>query len=500
MSFDWEGKVGEKLDQALKENLNLYFQPAWHPRLRRARQRARSWRIGLGTTAAAAIILSLPFFVQPSQGQRQASVGSLAPVKLPKPLQGAIHAVSSGPYNVVSKVPVYETYPLSNPTGYNLRVAGQFTIAKHTGNSLSLLLNTHMQIQSGVVFKSTTPVYSFSGASGKNGTPIISPAASNAGISKTNWYTGGYGDIDTFSAAGSHVYVTRGNLWADITPGGNPMWMQSPALPPADTVDSIAGLPSSPTTALLLEEAPSGLSRGFITTSGGTRWQSWGLGQQSIAMLIAIGNRFWAIHNGTLGWSADGQTWHSILPLNAQRWQVETYAIDPANQNVAVVALIPIGGDGIGPVLQTASGGETWTQVPNFPPIGEAPTTMVMSSNGNISALINADGPVVVRYIASKKQWSILPVPSEGSGTQGLGQLAARASGNLIYGAPNGVIYQWTSRTGKWLTIQPPTGLDNAGVAAFPLQAVGNNQILAGYPSGWGFVYWPAPTRSPSNS
>ncbi len=499
MSFDWEGQVGEKLDQALAENLNLHFQPAWHPRNRMARQRSRSWRLGLGTTAAAAaVFLSLPFFVQPSQGQRQASTGSLAVVRLPKPLRSAIRALSSGSYNVVSLVPAYQTYPLSKPTGYNLRVAGQFVLGGHNGDSLSLLLNTHMQIESGVVFKLGMPVYSFSGSSSSKGTAIVpakSMSQANAGPNKAQWYTGGYGAIDTFSAAGSHVYVTHGNLWADIVPGTNPMWMQSPALPAASTVDTVAGLPSSPDSALLLEEAPSGLSRGFITVNGGTTWKSWGLGRQSATMLIAIGNRYWAIYNGTLAWSTDGQGWHTILPLDAKHWQVQTYAIDPVNQKVAVVALIPIGGDGIGPVLQTKNGGETWSQVPNFPPMGAAPTTMVMSTNGDVSALINAGGPVVVRYLAAHKQWSILPVPSQGSGTQGLGQLAANANGNLIYGAPNGVIYESTKHTGQWVAIQPPSGLDNAGVAAFPLQAVGNSQILAGYPSGWGFVYWPSSAK-----
>lgn len=495
MSFEREKQIGELLDQGLREQLDLYFQPAWHPQNRLARRRSRSWRIILSSTAtAAALFLALPFIVRPDQGQHQLSSSTLSAIHLPKALERALAQASHGDFSVASMVPVYGTYPLASPTGHNLHINGRFTLGGQTGSALSLKLNNHMHVQGGMLFQHGTPVYVFSGSDMARGQTITAPRANPAtsmGRVKPKWYPGGDVGIGAFSAAGAHVYVTHGNLWSDVVPGSSDMWMQSPASPASTTADSIAGLPSTPNDALLIEEGQSGLSRGFITKDGGSTWKSWGLGTQSVSTLIAIGNRYWAILNGTLAWSTNGAQWNNVLPLNSKRWQVETYAIDPANPEVAAVSLIPITGDGIGPVLETQNGGHNWAEVPNFPAIGEAPSTMVMNTKGDMAALINANGPVVVRYAASNQQWSVLPVPAGGGQSGGLGEMAASANGNLIYGAPGGKIYQWIRLSKRWLVITPPGGLDNAGVAASPLQAIGSNQILAGYPSGWAYFWEP---------
>ncbi|PSR20722.1 MAG: hypothetical protein C7B45_13620 [Sulfobacillus acidophilus] len=495
MSYDREKQLGELLDQALGEKLGLYFQPAWHPSHALSRRRTRNWRIALGTVGvAAAIVLALPFTVQLPHGHGAVSNRTLSAIHLPKRLTRIIAQVSQGPMTVASMVPVYASYPLARPTGHNLSITGTFHINGATGTSLSLLVNNHMQMQGGMIFHNGRPVYVFTGSNPHSGTAINAPNATPVQSEdhvKAQWYPGGNVAIGTFSAAGSHVYVTHGNLWSDMIPGSNDYWIQSPASPPATTIDSIAGLPADPADAVLTEESPSGLSRGFVTTNGGITWQGWGLGSASVSTLIAINHRFWAILNGTLAWSTNGFAWNSILPLNPKNWQVETYAVDPANPEIVAVSLIPISGDGLGPVLETRNGGKTWAEVPHFPAIGAAPTTMVMNTNGDIAALINADGPVVVRYVASQQRWSVLPIPAAPISAGGLGQLAASANGNLIYGAPGGAIYQWIANTDQWLVIKPPPGLDSAGLAANPLQAVGNNQILAGYPSGWAYFYEP---------
>ncbi len=493
MSYDRETKVGELLDQALGEQLGLYFQPAWHPKHRLARRRSRSWRWGFGVvaTAAAALLVS-PFFVQLPRGQQTASNDTLSAIRLPKALRQAISGITLGSFSVASMVPVYGTYPMVSPTGHNLNVTGNFRVGSQAGTALSLIVNNQMQLQGGMLFSQGTPVYAFSGSGPEAGHVITAPKAypvpSVSKPERPGWHPGLDVSLNSFSAAGPYVYVTHGNLWSDTQKG---VWMQSPASPPATTVDSIAALPSNPNHALLVEENPAGLSQGFITSDGGTSWRSWGLGTQTVSTLIAINNRYWAILNGTLAWSSNGTQWNNVLPLNPKRWQVETYAIDPANPNVATVSLIPISGDGVGPVLQTQNGGSSWSEVPNFPAIGEAPTTMAMNTNGDIAALINSNGPVVVRYSAKTQQWSVLPVPSSHTGDQGLGQLAASANGNLIYGAPSGQIYQWIRNSNQWLVINPPVGLDNAGLAANPLQAIGDNQIMAGYPAGSAYFWEP---------
>lgn len=495
MSFEREKQVGQLLDQALGEHLDLYFQPAWHPQHHLSRRRARWKAVGLSTAAVAAVFLALPFFVQPSSGQRQVSNSTLSAIHLPKSLYRQVSRVSHGSFSVASMVPVYGTYPMASPTGHNLRVDGSFQIQGQTGSTLSIRLNNRMQVKGGMLFQNGVPVYLFSGSSFGAGSVIKAPTAHSVkpvGHAKPQWYPGGNVGIGSFSAAGSHVYVSHGNLWSDVSPGSSGVWMQSPTSPGATTQDSIAGLPVSPNDALLMEQSPSGLSQGFITKNGGSTWQSWGRGSQSVSTLIAIDNRYWAVINGTLAWSSNGSQWHNILTLNPRRWQVETYAIDPANPKVAAVSLIPISGDGIGPVLETHNGGANWSKVPNFPAMGEAPSTMVMSTQGNIAALINANGPVLVRYTAMSQQWSVLPVPVARAGTGGLGQMAASGNGNLIYGAPSGKIYQWIRSSRQWLVINPPPGLDGANVSASPLQAIGTNQILAGYPNGWAYFWEPS--------
>lgn len=491
MSRDPEQQLGELLDRALGEELGLYFQPAWHPKYK-ARKRTRTWRIALGSlAAAAAVFAALPFTVQPPVGHGTVATTNrnLAAIHLPRQMMRELGSVSSEHVSVASMTPVYGTYPVASPTGHDLTVTGRFTINASAGDTLSLQVNNQMQIQGGVLFNQGTPVYTFTGSSLTSGAGI--PPASAATPIAGEWFQRENLSITTVSSPGNHVYITHGNLWADlVSNGGTKYWMTSPGSPSRDTVDSISGLPSSPDQALLLEENPSGLSQGYITPNGGATWHPWGMGKQAVSNLIAIGDRYWAILNGTLAWSADGQHWHSVLQLNVSRWQVETYAVDPANPNVMTVALIPISGDGVGPVLETKNGGQTWNEVPNFPAVGAAPTTMVMTQTGDIAALINANGPVIVRYSAKRGHWSIFPVPAAHNNL-GLGQLAASPNGNLLYGAPGGLVYQWVRQSNAWLVVKPPTGADTSGQSPSLLGAIGNQQVAAGYPGGWWIFYEP---------
>ncbi|MCY0879877.1 MAG: hypothetical protein OWU84_13180 [Firmicutes bacterium] len=489
MNYDQESRVGELLDRALADELGLYFQPAWHPKYAvRHRHRWRRAAIA-GATAAVLALMAVPLTVKVPQGHGAVSNPNLAAIRLPRPLSRSLQSVSRGPATVASMVPIYGTYPLATPTGHNLSVTGRFRIGSVVGNAFSLVVNNHMALRGGVLFNSGVPVYEFAGANMRHGTAIRSPkkATPAAGV----WGWGGNVSINTFSAAGSHVYVTHGNLWSDMVSDQPSPWMPSPGSTAANTVASIAGLPSQPNEALLLEESPSGLSRGFITLNGGATWSRWPLGTVSMTNLIAIGHRFWAILNGSLVWSRNGFQWHNILPLNTNEWQVETYAVNPANPHMVAVSLIPISGDGIGPVLETRDDGRTWSEVPHFPALGAAPTTMVMTPHGSIAALINASGPVLVQYTPDSQEWSILPVPIDKAASSGVGQLAATANGNYLYGAPGGLIYQWIHTSGQWLVIDPPTHYRVPGLAAFPLEAIGDNQVLAGYPSGWAIFLEP---------
>lgn len=491
-TYDREKQIGELLDRALREEQALYFQPAWHPKYRAQRAKQRSWRIALGSAAVLAMgLAALPLTVQLPQAHGSVSNLNLAAIHLPKGLTRQLSLASDNSYSVSSMTPVYGSYPIASPTGHNLMVNGNFSLSSASGNSLSLLLNNRMQVEGGMLFSHGAPVYSFEGSSLAEGT-VIAPSASATPVTGT-WYQRGDSDINTVSAAGSHVYVTRGNTWADLMGYGKYYWISSPGSPPSTTLDTIAGLPSNPNHALLVEESPSGASHGYLTSNGGHTWRTWSLGAQSVTNLIAIGNRYWAILNGTLAWSDNGRHWTTALPLNVNKWQVETYAVDPANPEVISVALIPISGDGVGPILETQDGGTKWSEVPNFPAIGAAPSTMVMTQNGDIAALINLDGPVIIRYNAQTQHWTTFSVPAT-KNSLGLGQLAASPNGDLLYASPGGLIYQWIRQSHQWLSISPQSDMDATGSAANILEAIGNNQVLAGYPGGW-FIFYESPAQ-----
>lgn len=492
MSHDLDHDLGQLLDEALGEKMGLYFQPSWHPKYRAQRRRSRTWRFALTAAGVAfAGVLALPLTVNLPEGHGSVSNVNLASVNLPHALVRTINQVSTGHFQVASMTPVYASYPVANPTGHDLTLTGNFNVGSSSGDTLSLMLNNKMKMVGGMLFNQGTPVYSFNGSAIGQGAAV--PAAAPATPVQGEWLQQDNVGINTSSVAGNHTYVTHGNVWADIVGSSVQDWMNSPASPGASTVDSIAALPTDPDRALLTEEAPNGLSRGFITSNGGKTWVSWGQGAQSVSNLISMSNRYWAILNGTLAYSQDGRKWDSVLHLNVNKWQVETFALDPANPKIMTVALIPISGDGVGPVLESTNGGQSWQEIPNFPAIGAAPTTMVVTAQGDIAALINANGPVIVRYSPASEHWSVFPVPAA-KGTAGLGELAASPGGNLLYGAPGGNIYQWIRASKVWLVVKPPAGLDTSQDAPAPLGAIGNQQVTASYPSGWWIVY-----ESPKN-
>lgn len=487
MSYDnQEHQIGDLLDRALGEEMGLYFQPHWHPKFKADKRRKRVWRISLTSAAVlTAGVLALPLTVRLPEGHGVANNVNLAAAHVPTAVVREISSLTTAKYTVEGMSPIYGSYPVASPTGHSLSLKGHFVIGAITGNRLSIDMNNHLKVQGGMLFNQGSPVYTFSGSQIASGQPVTT----NPTVQQANgvWYPRGDTSINTFSAAGSHVYVTHGNTWSDLVGYAKEYWMTSPSSPPANTVDSIAGLPSHPDQALLMEQNPSGLSRGFITRNGGRSWTAWRLGAQSVSNLIAIRSQYWAVLNGTLAWSANGLFWHNMLSLNVKQWQVETYAVDPANPSVIAVALIPISGDGVGPVLETTNGGRNWSEIPHFPAIGAAPSTMIMTPNGDIAALINLNGPVIVRYSARSQSWSTFPIPA-GKSDLGLGQLGATPNGNLLYGAPGGSIYQWIRQSQQWLVIAPPEK-DPSQNPATPLQSIGNNQVLAGYPGGW-YIFW----------
>ncbi len=320
-------------------------------------------------------------------------------------------------------------------------------------------------------------------------------AAPTPSLLAGTWYQAGSSQINSFTASGPIVYATHEGYWTSISGQGNGLWQEPPQGSPRSETATIAGLPADPAHALLVEEASSGLSEGYVTDNAGQSWTRWDLPSVSFSNLISMNHRFWAVINGGLEESQSGSSWHSILSVNPNKWQVQDFAVNPAHPAMLVAALVPLAGNGIGPVLTTQNNGRTWQEIPNFPNLGVAPSDMAVLPNGNISASVGLTKPVLVEYHQSAQTWQIIPVPRQAMGV-GTGELTAAPNGNLVYGAPGGNIYVWDQALSVWQVIDAPATAPLNAAPANPLEAIGDQEVMAGYQSGWyyfAFSSTPAP-------
>lgn len=472
-------RVGASLDRALGDNLGLTFDPRWHPALWRRRRWGR-WQRLLGGAVVVGALAVAPVAAAPmGTGHQTLSDVQLAGPTLSAPVSALIRAAGGHAYAVEGMSPVYADVT-AGPTGHCLEVAGQFTVNGTRGTSLTLDVNTGGVVTGGLLLNQGVPVYAFEGPAIAAGAAV--PAVAPVGPLPGHWVQGGSLPISSFSAAGSDIYLTHDTTWTVLRGGRTAFWAASPGSAGRDTV---AALPAAPAVALLLRRNPTGGSVGYVTRDRGRSWVSWHAGLARVDNVVSMGHQFWAIMNGTLVSSRDGMNWHRMLRVNTARWQVADYAVDPANLDQVVVALAPVAGDGIGPVLETADGGITWRDLPHFPALGAVPSSMVMTPGGNIAALVNLSNPVLVRYSMAARRWSVLPVPARQDGL-GIGRLASDPAGDLIYGAPGGALFRWSQATNVWQTVLPPPGAGTVpGRPAGPLEAIGTDQVLAGYANGW---------------
>lgn len=484
---EFESRVGAAVDRALENDLDLKFNPDWNP-ARVVKSRHRRWKMATWSSAAAAGLFLVAFPLLSSVHKGQVSTGNqaLASYSIPVSVRTVLTALNAGKsWSVGGMSPIYYTYPMAVPTGQSLSLSGHFTLNGVSANSLAVQLDNHRHVLGGTLFDQGVPVYTFEGATPSNGVAIAAHPTETPVAGE--WITGTFSPINSFAAAGSNIYMTHNNTWTVMTGQSTAYWATAPGHSTAAQTDTISALPSNPDQALLLEENPSGQSQGYLTFDRGRHWTPWAIGSVAISNLVAMNHQYWAIINGTIMTSHNGSHWTPLLSVNTNRWQVEDYAINPSNPEMIAAALVPVSGDGIGPVLETRNNGQNWSEVADFPALGAAPANMVMSPSGAISALVNLTNPVLVRYSNSRQQWMILPVPGQANNI-GIGQLAATPNGNLIYGAPGGYLYQWQRATGTWGFIKPPATISLDTAPATPLQTIGDNQILAGYNSGW-YIY-----------
>lgn len=480
MNREWDVEVGNSVDRALSETMDLYFDREWHPETTVKKQRKSRSKWAWAAVSAAAVSAFALVPAAPGIGRTTSPSHALSAPSLSKSVKAALAQFHATGVAVDNMTPVYATYPMAVPTGHVISLSGSFSIDGQQGTSLALEVSNQRNLLQGMLFNQGHPVYQFQGSHVTRGQkiPITSPTTSIT----TSAIQGGNRSLSSFVAAGSYVYMTHGNKWLVSHSDHTAFWLKSPGRP-TNSLDTIAALPRSPQHALLLEQSPSGKSQGFVTTNHGLHWQAWGLGSQWITNLVAMNHRYWSVLNGTLQASTNGTQWQQLLHINTKRWQVEDFAVNPLNSQEIVTALTPVNGNGQGPLLETVNGGKSWKELPHLPALGSAPSNLIMEPNGNIAALINLSRPILVRFSSHRNAWAVTPIPHTHENVSGLGQLAADPQGDLVYASPSGTVFRWRHANSQWQKLQIPHHIQTGAPSL--LLAIRNHQIMAGYGKGW---------------
>ncbi len=482
--------IGEALDRAF-DHLGVYWTGGWPPRRSHSRLWLR-WAVSSAAACAAGIAaLFIPWLAPLHRQQVTVTVPVASNPALPHNVRKLLQTFAARHMVVQSMAPVYASYPVVSPSAHSVNLSGNYTIAGVSGTELSLVVGQNYQPQNGVLFAGNRPVLSFRVGlnDGLAAVQRIQPAGAPKPLAG-KWWVGGTSQLNSFTAAGPLVYASHRGYWTVITGLAPARWNPPPTGPGAVETATIAGLPAMATHALLVEEGSSGVSQGFVSDNQGRSWKSWAIGHVTFSHLVAMYHQYWATVNGSLRESTNGSTWTTILGVNHARWKVQDFAVNPQDPNMLVASLVPVAGSGIGPVLVTANGGQSWSQIPNFPNLGVAPNDLAVLSNGDIAALVPLAKPVLVEYHQMGQSWQIIPVPRQAMGL-GTGQLTAAPNGNLVYAAPGGDIYLWSGGPHAWHVIVPPVEAPLNSNSASPLEAIGNNQIMAGYQSGWYYFSFP---------
>lgn len=482
-----EGRVGPALDRAF-DRMGVTWDPEWRPTMAKPNR----WRVVAFAAVAglAAAVTALFVSTGPPRLERHqvaVEVPLTTSAALPEAVARLVHGWHGRGVEPDGLVPAYGAYPLLRPTGDQMTLTGTFRVDGVVGTRVALLLSRgEDRVLMGVLFKHGSPVltYQAGGPGGAARLSVVTPAPSPTALSG-QWDKAGSAQLASFTASGPLVYATHGADFTVLTGLGMAYWNPPPGASgsPFRTA-AIAGLPADPSRAVLLETEASGLTEGYVTGDQGRRWVRWALGPARASNLVSMRHRFWAIINGNLEESQQGTAWRSILTVNEQRWQVADFAVNPQNPEMVVASLVPIAGNGIGPVLETRDNGRRWSVVPDYPTLGLAPTNLSVLPNGNVIGLVALPRPVLVEYHHRRGLWQIIRVPREASG-RGTGDLTAAPDGNLVYGAPDGAIYRWDHRQAAWQAVSPPPGVRAGSGAPNPLEAIGDQQFMASYPTGW---------------
>ncbi|MBX5466751.1 MAG: hypothetical protein K6U14_04540 [Firmicutes bacterium] len=480
--------LGTALDRHF-DRMGLFWDRTWHPR-RRARG-SRGWMQWTLGAAAAAGMGWLAWAVVPHASHatsRTLSAAAKSPAEsLPQSVRHLLVDVRAQNVEVRASWPVFASYPVAAPTGRNWLLAGRFFADGIPGDHLSVLVDDRSDVQSAVLLRQGQPVaqvllppaawVAAPASSRAPAAPAVEPLATAVAAHPLSgvWVTGGVGRIESFTAAGPAVYLTRPGAWTSLSSGRAAFW---DPLPDGKTgAAAIAALPAKPATALLTVETGAGTA-GFYTQDGGRHWHRWSLAATSVTQVVAMGSRFWAVVDGSLATSSDGDHWQVVLPLADSAWAVRDYAINPEDPAQVAVSLTAVNGQGLGPLLLSDNGGQTWQVLPNYPALGKTPADMVMLPGGRIAALVNLKVPVVAEYDPQAQSWRVIPLPR---GTAPGGRLAATPAGDLFYAPPAGPLWYYQAGAATWWPIPVPAAWGPPHL----LVAVGDRQVMTAFATRW---------------
>jgi hypothetical protein len=455
-----ERDPGELLDHVLGEH-GLHFPRGFDAFTYRSRRR-RSARYGFGVGMAAAALL-----VAAAYGRPNAVPVRLAPTAAP----------SSGPHNpwvraglvAEASLPAWarlDTRPLQE-TSYRGHV-----LINGLQASLVVALDGQRGTSEALAFDGNEPLWYVQGSD-----PQPVAAAPVMGRANGYWVAGGSTSLTSFSAAGQDIYITHGEEWALLNGQMDVHWGLDPS--PTAVEGQVAALPADPARALLLTESVTGTEQLYLRTGMAAPWRAEPLPASPITQLVALKHQFWALANGGLWVSSDGQHW-TLRYRPPRGFTVATFAAGQnGGQVILAASLVPAGQAGVAPTLLSTNDGRSWRNIGLPWPNGTAPTQMVVTPSGFVAALLPGPPALLEEWQGSGPGWRVIPLPDT---TDEAGTLTAFANGDLLYAGPHGALYRWGGATGSWIRL--PSG--PAGQRAPNLlMAIGNTQAVVSYPNGW---------------
>lgn len=463
------------LDESLSR-LHLDFDREWTPAAHRPRRRSlASVPFGWKASAAALLLLAAGAISRPGIAG----------------LMGPSHAAASGSGQTV-KSPWPGLLPSAVIPAYASTTAKAGTETTYLGR-LSWqgpLTDAVVSVNAGasqmaVGFRGSRPIWDTVGHQVHN----IAPAAVMA-PAPGHWQAGSNRPLTSFTAAGPYAYVTSGSEWA-VVDGGASHWAAAPGV---NVVRSqIAALPSDPTSSLLLTEDAGGTQALYVRRGLQASWTPITLPGVPVLETVAVANEYWVLAGGSIRVWTPTSTWKTLYAPPSQ-FVVSSFAVSPSGARIVVLLAPSSGQSGVGPMLVSNNGGQTWATIRLPWPNGSNPQSPVLEPNGAVAVFLPGPPGLVEQYSPATHGWTILPTPVPSS--SGTGALGANGNGNLLYSDGAGQIFRYVQKAAAWQALPALPG-GTGGQPTPLLMGIGTDEVMASGAHGW-YVFVPTAAAAPS--